>query len=74
MLPPQSLSAKILWHCWSVTRHDDSWTKLSSAVTAINSAVVGDDVDDDSMQAAKENVERCLLQYKVWHPEAEDAL
>ena len=69
--PPQSLSAKILWHCWSVARHDDSWTKLSTAVTGINSADVG---DDESKQAAKDNVERCLAQYKVWHPETEDVL
>jgi len=61
-----SLAAKVLWHCWSSTRHEDSWEKLKSAATRIDA-----DSDDDSerFQAAKENVERCLCQYRVWHPD-----
>ena len=65
-----SLAAKVLWHCWSSTRHEDSWEKLKSAVTKIDS--FGDDVE--SFQAAKENVERCLGQYRVWHPIEEEGV
>ena len=58
-----SLAAKVLWHCWSSTRHEDSWEKLKCAVITIEA-----DSGDESLQTAKENVERCLDQYRVWHP------
>ena len=59
-----SLAAKVLWHCWRSTKHEDSWEKLKSAAAKID-VESGD--DNESVQAAKENVQRCLGKYRVWH-------
>ena len=66
-----SLAAKVLWHCWRSTRHEDSWEKLRSAAAKFEAA---SDDTDESVQAAKDNVERCLGQYRVWHPNEEGVL
>ena len=61
----RSLAAKVLWYCWSSTKHEDRLEKLSAAMEI--------DVESDDMimsiQAAKENLQRCLGQYRVCHPD-----
>ena len=61
-----SLAAMVLWYCWSSTKHEDRLEKLKSAAAEI-------DVESDDMimsiQAAKENVQRCLGRYRAWHPD-----
>jgi hypothetical protein len=59
-----SLSGKILWHCWRLVRHDESWTALKGALEA---AAANSEADDERFQAAKINVERCLEQYRQWY-------